>query len=119
MTCLATIPPDSGNYFADAVYENATLYVPMRSLERYMNAEGWSRFQHIEGIDTGDEPSLPGDVNRDELVDINDVTLLISVILGNNTDEYDTVAADINEDNMIDINDVTLLISMVLTGHAN
>ena len=119
VTCLATIPPDSGNYFADAVYENATLYVPMRSLERYMNAEGWSRFQHIEGIDTGDEPSLPGDVNRDELVDINDVTLLISVILGNNTDEYDTVAADINEDNMIDINDVTLLISMVLTGHAN
>ena len=60
-----------------------------------------------------------GDVNMDRMIDINDVTLLISIILGNNTDEYDPVAADCNVgggDDMVDINDVTALIHYVLTG---
>ena len=60
-----------------------------------------------------------GDVNMDNMVDINDVTQLISIILGNNTDEYDAEAADCNVgggDGMVDINDVTTLIDYVLKG---
>ena len=114
VTCLATMPPDSGNYFADAVYENATLYVPMRSVERYQNAEGWSRFQHIEGIDTGDE-HMPGDVNHDNNVDIIDVTDLIDMLLG--VGDSCVVCADVNGDGSVAIADLTDLIDMILTAN--
>ena len=60
-----------------------------------------------------------GDVNMDGLVDINDVTLLIDVVLGKPV-SYNAAAADCNiegGDGLVDINDVTTLISHVLTGN--
>ena len=113
VTCLAIIPPDSGDYFTDAVYQNATLYVPMRSLERYMNAVGWSKFQHIEGIDTGDDEHQPGDVNHDGNVLINDVTVLIDYLL-DNSNEICNICADVNGDTFVTIADVSVLIDMLL-----
>lgn len=66
-----------------------------------------------------DEPtSVRGDVNKDGDVDINDVTRLIDIVLGQ-TVEHDPVAADCNIEGgngSIDINDVTALISRVLLG---
>ena len=114
VTCLATLPPTSGEYFADAVYQNATLYVPMRSVNRYMNAVGWCNFQHIEGIDTGDD-FLLGDVNSDGQVNVTDVTLLISYMISDNGD-IDLLAADINEDEQINVTDVTSLINMLINS---
>ena len=114
MTCLATTPPNSGEYFTDAVYQNATLYVPMRSVELYQNAVGWCNFQHIEGIDTSDDFVL-GDVNSDSQVNVTDVTMLISYVLSDGGD-IDELAADLNGDSQINITDVTLLIDMVLNS---
>ena len=60
-----------------------------------------------------------GDVDGDGHVDINDVTALISVVLGNAV-EYNATAADCDVDGgsgTVDINDVTALISFVLSGH--
>ena len=116
VTCLATTPPNSGEYFTDAVYQNATLYVPMRSLELYQNAVGWSNFQHIEGIDTGDDPFLFGDVNNDGNVKINDVTALIDYLLSGDDTGINLDAADVNEDGFVRINDVTALIDYLLGG---
>ena len=113
VTCLATTPPVSGGYFTDAVYENATLYVPMRSLELYMNAEGWSNFQHIEGLDTGDDSGLIGDVDNDGEVAISDVSALIDYLLGNN-DDICTACADVDGDTFITIADVSALTDMLL-----
>ncbi len=113
VTCLATTPPDSGSYFTDAVYQNATLFVPMRSLERYRNAEGWYNFQHIEGIDTGDE-GLLGDVNMDNSVNIADVTALIDYLLLGDASSISLTNADVNPDNEINIADVTALIDNLL-----
>ena len=117
VTCLAVTPPactgEIANYFTDAVYQNATLYVPMRSLERYQNAEIWCNFQHIEGIDTGDE-GLRGDVNHDGEVKITDVTALIDYLL---TDPaLAPNEADCNLDGKVTINDVTELINYLLSG---
>ena len=117
VTCLATTPPDSGSYFADAVYENATLYVPMRSLDRYKNAEGWSRFQHIEGIDTGDHPGPLGDVNHDEVLTIKDVTDLIDYLLTDDASAICLDCADVNGDTRITISDVTALINLLLSDN--
>ena len=59
-----------------------------------------------------------GDVNNDGEVDINDVTRLIDVVLGQDVD-YNAQAADCNTesgDGDININDVTALINYVLSG---
>ena len=60
-----------------------------------------------------------GDVNMDGEVDINDVTALISHVLGQVVDPFDSQAANVNGDNAIDINDVTQLISTVLGVQQN
>ena len=55
-----------------------------------------------------------GDVNMDGLVDIDDVTKLISYILGETVSPFSQIAANINNDESIDIEDVTVLIGIVL-----
>ncbi len=60
------------------------------------------------------KPLKIGDVNMDGEVDINDVTALISRVLGQVVTPFDSQAANVNGDNEIDINDVTALISIVL-----
>ena len=60
-------------------------------------------------------------MNSDHVIDINDVTLLIDVVLGKDV-EYNATAADCNTasgDGTVDINDVTALINFVLSGAWN
>ena len=60
-----------------------------------------------------EEPEfILGDVNNDQVVDIDDVTLLIAHIL--NGDSINELAGDINQDHSIDIDDVTRLIQEIL-----
>ena len=60
-----------------------------------------------------------GDVNMDGEVDINDVTALISHVLGQVVTPFDSQAANVDGNNAIDINDVTMLISTVLGVQQN
>ena len=60
--------------------------------------------------------STPGDVNMDGEVSINDVTDLISVLLGSVLANYDPVAADVDRDGEISIIDVTSLLNYLLRG---
>ncbi len=55
-------------------------------------------------------PTIPGDLNNDGILDVTDVTIIISYAL-NGTDNPD---ADLNNDHAIDVTDVTTLIAMVL-----
>ena len=57
---------------------------------------------------------LIGDVNRDGSVTIADVTALVNIILGKDSDAYDTDAADVNGDGSITIADVTALVNIIL-----
>ena len=57
-----------------------------------------------------------GDVDHSGGVDIEDVTILINAVLGNQPDVYYPENADCNGDNGIDIEDVTALINRVLNG---
>ena len=56
-----------------------------------------------------------GDVNSDGVVNITDVTLLISYVL-NNSGDINLANADCDGNDEISITDVTLLISYVLSG---
>jgi hypothetical protein len=57
---------------------------------------------------------LLGDVNEDKIVDIDDVTMLINVVLGNILSGYNAVNANVNVDSLLDIDDVTALIKKIL-----
>ena len=57
-----------------------------------------------------------GDVNGDGLVNITDVTMLISYVLNSGSVDIVTEAADMNDDGSINITDVTMLINQVLNS---
>ena len=77
-------------------------------------------YAHIDGGPSNpgyftEKPAFKrGDVNGDGIVDISDVTMLISAVLGNQT--VDSTVADMNGDNVVDVSDVTALIALVLNG---
>ena len=110
VTCLAVTPPalDTKHAFNNSVYTSATLNVPSRSLDVYSSTAYWSSFKNIVGIETGD---MPGDVNGDGKVSIDDVTDLIQMLLGGTS----SAAADVDGNGKVNIDDVTALINMLLS----
>jgi hypothetical protein len=64
-------------------------------------------------LPTSDDHFKPGDVNHDQVVDIDDVTAVIAKVLGNDVDIC-PVCADVNDDHGIDIDDVTAIINIIL-----
>lgn len=55
--------------------------------------------------------TLQGDVNEDGAVNVSDVTMLVSMILGNSSQSD---VADVNGDNEVNVSDVTALVSIIL-----
>lgn len=62
-------------------------------------------------------PSKLGDVNRDGLVNISDVTTLITYLLSGSAGDIDLVAADVTQNDEVNISDVTTLITMIMSGN--
>lgn len=74
----------------------------------------------IIGKVPGSEPEvMMGDVNKDGVVNITDVTVLINALLSNTTsvetDHFSPAAANCNQDDIISITDVTVLINYLLS----
>ena len=90
-------------------YGDCTLYVPRGTKAAYQAAKGWKNFFKIEEVG-----KLVGDVNGDDEVNITDVTLIASYILGNQAESFDETVADMNDDGKIDIADVTSIINTIL-----
>lgn len=66
---------------------------------------------------TKPEVKNPYDLNEDGSVDVGDVTLLVSVVLGNDRLTHEGVARyDLNGDGSVDVGDVTSLVSVVLNS---
>ena len=59
--------------------------------------------------------TIKGDMNNDQNINIADVTLLINVILNENT-SYDFNTADVNNDGAINVTDVIVLVNWILNG---
>ena len=109
--CWAPTPPKLDNYqcFSPAASRiTAPLYVRRASLDAYRSTPQWKDFQTIVAIED------VGDINGDGNINIGDVTALISIVLGNETDR--AVFCDVNLDGVVNIADVTALISIVLSG---
>ena len=54
-----------------------------------------------------------GDVNHDGIVNVTDITRLISYVMGESTDSCD-ICSDLNKDGYVNITDVTELINKVV-----
>ena len=61
-------------------------------------------------IDNYPEESVLGDINADEIVNIQDIILLINMILGQESSE----SGDVNFDGNVDILDAVVLVNMIL-----
>lgn len=105
---LAPVPPVGGD-FTEAAYANATLYVPMKSVDAYKAADGWKLFKNIVGVDVPDE-GIKGDVNSDGVVDVSDVNELINRMLNYNDDP----SGDVTGDGTVDVSDINEVINIIL-----
>lgn len=107
--CLGKIPPVWAHEFCfDVIYSiyfGGKLLVPVGTTEIYKSTNYWNKFDLIFEI-------IPGDLDGDGLVAINDVTDLIDILLTGGNHEN----ADVNGDGIVSINDVTNLIDILLTG---
>jgi hypothetical protein len=80
-----------------------------RTLSAGLNSSAQTYIRNIV-IEHYPEESVLGDINVDEIVNIQDIILLINMILNQETDEL----ADVNFDSNVDILDVVLLVNMIL-----
>lgn len=55
-----------------------------------------------------------GDVNGDNVVNINDIQLTVNVAIGVNTDPPTRLLADLNGDGVVNVNDVQLVVNIAL-----
>ena len=65
-----------------------------------------------------DATVIPGDVNKDGQVTVDDLEALVKILLGTNTaeDDYNMEAADVNGDEEITVADVSALVGILLGG---
>ncbi len=54
IVCMAAVPPvmngAEDSFFSPVIFQNATLYVPIGSVEAYKTANVWKNFQNIVGV---------------------------------------------------------------------
>ena len=60
---------------------------------------------------TGEEPALPGDINNDNIVDVDDVALIAKMILGKIEISQ---LADLNGDGVVDVEDFAIAVRIIL-----
>lgn len=113
--CKAVVPPvmngEENSFFHSAVFQNATLYVPRSSILAYKSSPVWEKFQNIQGMDNG---IIPGDVNGDGEINIQDANSVIDiVVMGGNSGHSRAPAADVNDDGEINIADVNAIIDII------
>lgn len=90
-------------------YLDATLYVPLASLETYSSAYDWKDFPVIAAIE------YVGDLNFNGGLDVTDITTLINMLLNNDIGDL-APYADVNLDGSVNVTDLTTLINLVLNA---
>ena len=69
----------------------------------------------VEYVFTIQATALPGDVNGDGRVDVDDLNIIINIILELNQDADARARADVDGSGQVDIDDINSLINILLT----
>ena len=105
--------------YQNAEWETYSVYLPagVCSLEWKYSKDGsvhkpgdYFAIDNVAIINAG----IPGDVNDDGVVNVTDVTILISAVISENYSNINTANADMNDDGIINVTDVTMLINAVI-----
>ena len=108
LTSNAETPPTLGQeVWAGVVQSRIPLSVPKGSIDLYRAAGQWQWFLYPNQW-------LKGDVNNDGSVNISDINVIVSIILGAKVDNETMQRADVNEDGNVNISDINLLLSIIL-----
>lgn len=111
---LPTIVPTLGSeVWAGIDPQKVVLDVPQSSVAPlYAQALQWKDFALRVAY-------MPGDVNEDGIVDVNDATTLTDKILGGSPSPFNAVNADIDKNGIFDAGDVANAIDIMLQGKGN
>ncbi|MBR5102856.1 MAG: hypothetical protein IK092_07000, partial [Muribaculaceae bacterium] len=100
-------------------YYNVTGLLPLKTYTYKVKAiygnnieSDWSNL--VEVITPEEATFIPGDVNNDGIVNINDITAIVAKVIGGNPQPFNINAADIDGDNVIGVTDITLIVEMVM-----
>lgn len=101
-------PPRDGN--ADKDYEKSEVHNTVTSPIRLLP------FRALAPTLPQDDSIIPGDVNGDRLVNLDDLKALLNIVLGKEKAPKDASAADLNSDGRVQVGDCTRLIQMILSA---
>ena len=108
LICKAQDPPTLGkDVWAGINQSEVPLSVPKTSIDQYQSTDQWMQFLFPNQW-------LKGDVNNDGSVNISDINVVVSIILGATVDSETLQRADVNEDGTINISDINLLLSIIM-----
>lgn len=111
ITCQALKVPYTGEAcFTNVPLSSATLYVPASSIDAYKSSSNWKSFGTILPI------LLAGDANGNGVVEIGDVTSVLTLMATPEATGYDKKAADANGNGEIEIGDVTTILTIMANG---
>lgn len=107
-------------------YERYNGWFEFGAFTVYPNGETWNfngggnemviNVYPYDGYDIPGGELQNGDVNKDGIVNITDVTALIDYLLSNDASAIDLEAANVNGDNTVSITDVSALIDILLSN---
>ena len=97
-------PTAASSTFEDTYVQHVTLYVPEGSKPSYDAKAPWSNFDETVEM-------MTGDLNEDDLVDADDLTLLVKVVMGEVPfDDPVWIKADLNKDGKRNAADIVVLL---------
>jgi hypothetical protein len=105
-TTMRVLGPASDGSLA-FVKDNSLQYIPANTAYITVSASA----PDVLKVVTGDEPSLPGDLNGDNIVDVDDVALVAKMILGKTPVN---LLADLNGDGVVDVEDFAIAVRIIL-----
>lgn len=108
---ITDITPDQHYFVVTDLTAGGTFSYKVKALYIDGTESDWSNIEEVT-LHENAHPYAKGDVTHDEIVDIDDVTTLITGVLGNGT--VCPICGDVTGDNVLDIDDVTTLIDMIL-----
>jgi len=95
------------NVFSDETYNNAMLYVPYGTMEKYKAESGWENFKIIIS---------KGDANSDGLVNVTDIVATVNFIMEKPSESFNKEAADLNGDGKVNVTDIVMMVSIIMDG---
>ena len=98
----------NGSHKSLVILDSEQIEIGRISLNSGLNLSAKNYIANI--ISENYEQTILGDINGDEIANIQDIILMLNMILNQNVED----SADLNADNNVDILDVVLLVNIIL-----